>query len=160
MHDTRRISRPLLIALLALAACSPPALYHKPGATVAQLDRDESACQLSALRQVPERIRTRYTPPEYRMEPICFANGVCTWRRVQVRSAQYERYDANEGLRARVARQCMADLGYARIELPACDGAVAGNVTIRSNKPLPPLDDTSCALRTKAGNWRIHTPAR
>ncbi|MCZ0810944.1 MAG: hypothetical protein ACQEVT_11940 [Pseudomonadota bacterium] len=160
MHDPRRIFLAPLAALLALAACSPPALYHKPGATVAQLDRDETACQVAALRQVPEQIRTRYTPPEYRMEPICFANGACTWRRVQIRAAQYERYDANQGLRARVARQCMADRGYARIELPACDGAVAGNVTIHSDDPLPVLDETSCAVRTKAGNWRVHNPAR
>jgi len=160
MPESRRHVLPVLIAFLALAACSPPALYYKPGTTVAQLDRDETACQVSALRQVPERIRTRYTPPEYATQPVCFPNGYCTWRRVLIRPAQYERYDANQSLRAQVVRQCMADRGYATVNLPPCDGSVAGTVTIRSSDPMTVLGADSCALRTTAGNWRIHTPAR
>ena len=154
-----RPARLLLPAFVALAACTPPSLYHKPGGSMGALDRDLAACRAAAAREVPQALRTRTIAPDTMLRPVCLPNGYCYWDRVTLRPAQIETYDANSDLRAEVIRLCMADKGYARVTLPACAPAVASQATIRSDSALPGLSDRSCALRTDAGRWRVVTPA-
>ena len=71
-----------------------------PQAQVARMDRDETACEVTALRQVPPDLRSRYIPPTYSPYQICNALGHCSWHQRLVSPGRWERYDANEGLRA------------------------------------------------------------
>ncbi len=154
----RHRARLSLLALACLAACSPPSLYHKPGGNVGALDRDLTACRAAAAREVPQAIRTRTIAPDTMLRPVCLPNGHCYWDSVTLRPAQIETYDANTDLRAEVIRLCMADKGYALIDLPACGPSAAERPAIRPDSPLPALSDRSCALRTNAGRWRVVTP--
>jgi len=72
--------------------------------------------------------------------------------------ARTESYDANEGLRARVTEQCMAQAGYRPVSLPQCDPDRVRAAQIAADAPQPRLDATSCTLRLPTGEWRIVTP--
>ena len=152
-------SRLFPLCLVVLAGCATPELFYREGVTIDRLDRDLTACRVSALRDVPPAIETRYTPPDTILQPVCHPGGACVWTRIVLRPSQYERIDTNAALREDVTRLCMADKGYARISLPSCSSDVAGRTTLRSDSPQPPLGPGSCAVRTEAGNWRMVTPA-
>lgn len=149
---------PALVALTALAACTPPPLWHKPGIAPAQVHADLTACRVAALSQVPQRIRSYYKPADYIIRPVCTATGHCYMQRILLRPAQYERYDANAGLRDDLAQACMADKGYAQLRLPACQSPQEQKITVNTAAPMPPLSDQSCAVRLPSGDWRIVTP--
>lgn len=153
------VSLPIFAALAALAACAPPPLWHKAGVAPARLHSELTACRVDALTQVPERIRRHYRPAEYITRPVCTATGHCYVQRILVRPAEYERYDANAGLREDVAQACMAEKGYIQVRLPACQSPQGQTITVNTAAPLPALSDTSCALRVTSGDWRIVTPA-
>lgn len=142
----------LSFAALLLSACVPVELYHKSGASLARLQADETACQVSALHQVPVNKMTRITPPRSLPRQICDAPGKCRVVYVEI-GGGIETYDANAPLRKKVEVQCMADKGYAQIELPICDTAVASPLPAR----VPPLSQSSCAVKTKTG-YRVATP--
>lgn len=152
------MSKTALAAAAMLCGCAPLSIYYKEGETVARMDRDETACEVTALRQVPPDLRSRYIPPTYSPYQVCNALGHCSWRQRLVSPGRWERYDANEGLRARVATQCMADKGYARTKIKRCDAETTRAVTIRATQVLPPLNEGSCAIRLKSGRWQIVTP--
>lgn len=148
---------PLLVALAALAACAPPPLWHKAGVAPTRLHADLTACRVDALNQVPERIRRYYKPAEYITRPVCNATGHCYVQRILLRPAEYERYDANAGLREDVTLACMANKGYVQVRLPACQSPQGQRITVNTAAPLPPLSDQSCAVRLPSGDWRIVT---
>ena len=148
----------LFLTLAMLAACAPPPLWHKTGIAPARLHADLTACRVAALAQVPERIRRYYKPADYITRPVCDAAGNCYVQRILLRPAQYERFDANAGLREDVAQACMADKGYTQARLPACQSPQGQKITVNTAAPLPPLSDESCAVRLPSGDWRIITP--
>lgn len=158
-YDARMIRLVRSLALpLALIACAPPALYHKPGAVPAQIESNLTDCQVAALERVPRDIRTRYIPPQYAPYTYCDGHGYCYTRTRLVRAGYTESYDANEGLRARVIEQCMAQAGYRPVALPQCDPDRVRAAEVAAEAPQPRLDGTSCTVRLPSGAWRIVTP--
>ena len=148
----------LITAAAVLSACAPLHIYYKQGQTVARMDRDETDCEITALRQVPPDIRTRYIPPTYTTYPVCIANGHCYWRKRLVSPGRYEKYDANISLRTKVTEQCMADKGYVKTSIKRCDAQTTRATPLRATQVLPPVTANSCAIRLKSGRWQIVTP--
>ena len=151
----------LKIALTAgflLASCAPLQIYYKEGETVARMDRDQTTCEVSALRQVPADIRSRYIPPVYDRYRICHANGYCRWHSRLISPGRFESYDANAPLRGKVADQCMADQGYVKARIKRCDASTTRATPMRATQILPPLTAKSCAIRFRSGRWQIVTP--
>lgn len=134
-----------------LAGCLPVDVYHKTGASLARLQADETACQVKALKEVPVNKMTRITPPRTLPRQICNDDGECRVVYVEI-GGEVETYDANAPLREKYEAQCMADKGYAQVELPICEkrpDTLPGTV--------PALNQDSCAVRTKTG-YRALTP--
>lgn len=150
---------PFLICLvLTLAGCLPTNVYYREGAPVSGVERDRTQCDVNALREVPVRTLTRYIPPTYSYRQICNGTGACRTIRVVVSPGRWERYDANEGLRARVAKQCMADQGYQKVSLKPCPPEVVEATVITATRVQPPLTENSCAIRIKGGKYQIVNP--
>lgn len=149
------LSRPLLILWIVLlgASCAPPPLYHKAGIAIAQVQADEADCTDTAMAAVPVKARTRYIDPVYSARRVCDAAGHCGTFPILISPGRIVTEDINEGKRAVAAKACMADKGYARVTLPACDPAPD---TIAPRQPV--LTDRSCAVRTGSGDWWIVTP--
>ncbi len=146
------------LVLAALAACAPPALYHKPGADPAQIESNLTTCEVAALGKVPRDIRTRFIPAQYSTRTYCNSYGRCFPRTYLVQPARTESYDANAALRSRVTQQCMAEAGYRPVSLPQCDPARVRLADLPAATRQPPLGPDSCALRLPSGKWRIVTP--
>lgn len=149
----------LLAVLTLLAACAPLTVYYKQGASVAAMERTLNDCQIEALRKVPPRILTRYIPPTTAPYTHCDANGHCyTFQRV-ISPGRYERYDANESLRAKTAGICMAGAGYEKVSVKECDSSqIDAARPLSATRTFPPLTEASCAIRLKSGRWKIVTP--
>ncbi|MEO1137884.1 MAG: hypothetical protein AAFW87_00370 [Pseudomonadota bacterium] len=143
---------------LLLSGCLPLSVYYREGAQVSRIDSDRSTCALFALRQVPVRKLTRYIPPTYSYKQSCNASGACTTIPVLISPGRWETYDANEGLRAKVAEQCMVEQGYQKVRIKPCPPAVIENTTIRATQVQPPLTTASCAIRIKGDKYQIVTP--
>ncbi len=149
-----------VFALLTfLAACAPLTVYYKQGASVAAMEQTLNDCKISALRKVPPRILTRYIPPTKAPYTHCDAAGNCyTFYRI-ISPGRYERYDANEGLRLKTERLCMAGAGYEKVSIKECDPARIENARpLTATRTFPPLTEASCAIRLKSGRWKIVTP--
>ncbi len=154
----RNRTKTIVAACILAAGCTPLHLYYKEGETVAQMDRDETVCETTALRQVPADIRRRYIPPTYQNYKVCHSVGHCRWHQRLISPGRYESYDANLSLRTRVTEQCMADKGYVRTKIKRCDTATTRATTLRATQVLPPVSAQSCAIRLKSGRWQIVTP--
>lgn len=151
------MSRMSLIALLAaVTACGPLTAYHKPGVAVTRLDQDLLSCQVKALDQAPVATVIRQGPPRfYPGRQYCDAAGNCHirggfWVPGEVYSA-----DANKSLRVKLENQCMAGNGYQRVQVPRCSQSFAVELDTAGTEVLPPLSDTSCAIREKNGSVKI-----
>ena len=142
-----------------LAACAPLTVYYKQGASVSAMERTLNECKITALRKVPPRILTRYIPPTTAPYTHCDANGHCyTFQRI-ITPGRYERYDANESLRFKTERLCMAGAGFEKVSIRECDAAqVAAARPLSATRTFPPLTEASCAIRLKSGRWKIVTP--
>ncbi|MGK7652972.1 hypothetical protein ACSQ76_11330 [Roseovarius sp. B08] len=148
----------LICVVLTLSGCLPTNVYYREGAPVSGVERDRTQCDVAALRQVPVRTLTRFIPPTYSYRPICNGAGKCRTVRVLLSPGRWESYDANEGLRARVARQCMADQGYQKVSLKPCPPEVVEATVITATRVQPPLTENSCAIRIKGGKYQIVNP--
>ncbi|MDT8326889.1 MAG: hypothetical protein RQ750_05800 [Roseovarius sp.] len=147
-----------LVALVLLAACAPLDIYYKEGADVAQSEINLTQCQVSALKEVPRDIRTRYIPARYAPYTHCNAGGYCRTHYRMISPPRSETYDANASLRDKRVGQCMAMAGYRPVSLPQCDPETTQQTTLRATKTLPPLSQKTCVIRLKSGNWQIVTP--
>ena len=149
----------IIAALTALAACAPLTVYYKQGASVAAMEQTLNECKVKALREVPPRILTRYTPPVTAPYTHCNANGNCYTYFRTITPGRYERYDANEGLRDRTERLCMAGASYAKTSIKECDPSqVEAARPLTATRTFPPLTENSCVIRLKSGRWKIVTP--
>jgi len=145
-----------LFGILALAACAPLNTYYKAGVPVATVKRDTTACEVSALRQVPVNTQVRREPPRFVPgRRVCDSGGNCrTYPGYYVPGEVYT-YDANAGLRTRVERQCMADQGYMPVSIPACPDSVAKAAPPAATNVLPRLDENACVIRNRNGTFQI-----
>jgi len=146
------------LAAILLSGCLPLSVYYREGAEVSRIERDQTACDVQALSEVPKRILTRYIPPTYSYRQSCNAAGACKTVRILLSPGRYEQYDANEGLRARAAAQCMADKGYQKVSVKPCPGDVIEETVITSTRVQPRLTKDSCAIRIRGGKYQIVTP--
>jgi hypothetical protein len=152
----KRLIIPVLSGLLILTCCAPLNTYYKPGASVPTLNKDTTACEVQALRDVPPSTLTRLKPPVYiPAGRTCNAAGQCVDVPGYYVPGGYETYDPNDGLRLRVERQCMADKGYAPVSIPACPDAVAKAAPLRATRTLPRLTETSCVIHNADGSFQI-----
>lgn len=145
-------------AALMMSGCLPTTVYYREGAPVSGIERDRTACDVAALREVPVRTLTRYIPPTYSYRQVCNGAGNCRTVRVLLSPGRWESYDANEGLRARVAKQCMADQGYQKVSLKPCPPEVVEATVITATRVQPELTENSCAIRIKGGKYQIVNP--
>jgi hypothetical protein len=146
------------IPALLLASCTPLNLQYKEGESVSQMSSDLAACEASALKQLPKEIHTRYYPPTYLPYAYCRPHGGCYYRYYPSYYGRTQRYDANEGKRNTVIKQCMADQGYTPTKIPTCSAEVARSTPAQSTEILPPLTENSCAIHHKSGGWQIVNP--
>ncbi|UWR36246.1 hypothetical protein K3762_10555 [Sulfitobacter sp. W074] len=145
------------VALMA-AACAPLNTYYKPGATVAQVNRATTSCEVQALRDVPISTQIRREPPRYVPERRhCDANNNCTTRGGFYVPGELVTFDPNQDLRNRVEGQCMADKGFAPVSIPACPSNVARAAPARATTTLPALNPKSCVIRNSDGSFQIVT---
>ncbi|MEW9920798.1 hypothetical protein AB2B41_14380 [Marimonas sp. MJW-29] len=150
--------RACFAALALLAACAPVETYYKPGVAVDRLNRDTTACEVKALRDVPVTTLTRPRPPIFVPgNRVCDADGNCRGHRGYYIHGGYETYDPNLGLRLRVERQCMADKGYVPVSIPVCPDTVARAVPPRATTRMPTLTERSCVIRNRDGSFQIVT---
>ncbi len=141
-----------------VAGCAPLNTYYKPGASVADVRRQTTACEVSALDKVPPSTQIRHEPPVF-VPPrrVCNSSGQCrTFPGYFEPGATYS-FDPNDGLRARVEGQCMADAGFAPVSIPACPSGVANAAPAGATTTLPALNDASCVIRNKDGSFQIVT---
>ena len=146
------------LAGLFLTGCAPLPVYYREGTDPARLEQDRATCQARALAEAPVRMRQRYIPPVYDYQSVCTPAGCGTYRFV-ISPGRYESYDTNEGRRAEAVKACMAEKGYARVSLPACDSQTTAQAA-RAGAPRaqPPITEQSCIVRLKSGMRWIHTP--
>ncbi|MEM8656199.1 MAG: hypothetical protein AAGF36_15790 [Pseudomonadota bacterium] len=147
----------LTLALpLALTGCLPLSTYYAEGVSFAQFERDNTNCDVRALRDAPVANRVRQGPPHFVSRRYCNKHGHCQNRGYWAPGHIYT-VDVNANLRARVKGQCMGDLGYRPVEIPACSPGVADAAPPGPSTTLPRLDGRSCAIRTDDGRFRIVT---
>lgn len=140
----------------ALIGCGPLQTNYKEGVSVATLNRDQTACDVAALRDVPVSIRVHRYPPEYvPARRRCNKQGECIIVPGYWLPGEVESYDANALLRARVSQQCMSDKGYVRVSIPMCPGSVSQAVPQRATMRLPRLTPKSCFVRNRDGSIQI-----
>lgn len=141
----------LALALLFVPGCLPVTTFYAEGVTAARLERDRTACDVAALRAAPVANQTRQAPPRYVPRRVCNAAGQCYDQGGYWLPGEITTVDVNASLRARVTAQCMGDLGYRAIELPACPRGVADAAPPGPSPVLPRLNPNSCAIRTDGG---------
>lgn len=158
LADMYQIRSLTLSAFVLLGACAPLSIYYKEGADVAQSEINLTQCQVSALKEVPRDLRSRYIPARYAPYTHCNAAGYCSTHYRMISPPRTETYDASAKLRDKVVGQCMAMVGYRPVSLSACDAETTRKTALAATKTLPPLTPKSCAIRLKSGNWQIVTP--
>ncbi|MEL6449734.1 MAG: hypothetical protein AAFQ19_00625 [Pseudomonadota bacterium] len=148
----------LILALpVALSGCVPVSTYYAEGVSFAQLERDNTRCDVNALRDAPVANQTRQGPPRYVPRRTCDAYGNCRDEGGFYVPGEIYSVDVNASLRARVKAQCMADRGYRPVDLPACPAGVADAAPPGPSQVLPRLNTNSCAIRTEGGQFRVVT---
>ncbi|KIN60973.1 hypothetical protein Z945_1956 [Sulfitobacter noctilucae] len=147
-----------LLALITLTACAPLETYYKPGASVAAVNRDTTACAVQALEDVPQVMQIIRKPPRFIPgRRVCDADGNCKQKPGYYIDGGVESYDPNVALRQRVERQCMADKGYAPVSIPPCPDRVAKAAPLAATTRLPQLNEGSCVIRNGDGSFQIVT---
>jgi hypothetical protein len=153
----------LLLASAApiLAACVPVEIYYREDAPYARLSRDFTACEVSAVQQVPANTQLGSTPV-YRapLETDCVTLGTsvqCTTTGGEIYGGEVYSFDSNEELRGRVLAQCMAERGYRRMSLPRCTSAQIAAAGPATNR-LPALGPGACVAPARGG-WAVLNPA-
>lgn len=140
----------------ALIGCAPLQTNYKEGVSVATLNRDQTTCDVAALRDVPVSIQINRYPPEYiPARRRCNKRGECVVIPGYWLPGKVESYDANARLRARVAQQCMSDKGYTLVSIPLCSAAVSEAAPDAATTRLPRLTPTSCVIRNRDGTVQI-----
>lgn len=146
----------LVPVLAALCGCFPVSTYYREGALVSALERDETACEVQALRDAPVANQVRQGPPRYIPGArICDAAGACVTRPGRYVPGPVYSVDVNADLRRRVAQQCMADRGYVPVTLPACPPGIAQAAPAGATTRLPKLRPEACAIRNSDGSFQI-----
>ncbi|MEP4198170.1 MAG: hypothetical protein ABJL99_21300 [Aliishimia sp.] len=144
----------ILIAALAVSACTPLSIYHRPGASVAKLNADTLGCEVKALKDAPVALQKKQDPPTF-VPPrkVCDSSGQNCYREGgEWIPGRIYTVDVNKPLRERVEVQCMANRGYSPVAISQCPVGVkaSGQTTV-----LPTLSSASCAIINDDGTYLI-----
>lgn len=141
---------------LGMAGCAPLDIYYKPGATVEKLDRETTACKVAALKDAPVANQIRREPPILIPGRVyCDGAGYCYDTGPYWVEGRIYTVDVNAGLRRKLEDQCMAAKGFAPVRIPQCPAGTSDKVPARATTRLPPLSETSCAIRYRSGAFQI-----
>lgn len=145
-----------VLSAAALTACVPLSTYYREGAAVSLVQRDALNCEVKALKDAPVANQTRVTPPRYvPARRSCSSSGACHVTPGYYIPGQTYTVDANQGLRKRVEAQCMADKGYAPVDIPACPDRIVKAAPPAVTSTLPALTPKSCVIKYKNGTYQI-----
>ncbi len=126
------------IAIASLSGCLKYTPMYKVGATQQESRITQAQCHNFAAETVPVLLI-------HESFPIYDDQG-------KLIGFTHEVFDANEGRRHSVAKNCMLSEGYQRVSIPYCeDEQIAG----RNYTPLtilPPLTENICAIRQRGGS--------
>ena len=148
----------IFVSGMALAACGPLSIYHRPGVSVARMQNDRTNCEVRALKDAPIANQIRQRPPIYFPGTrYCNAGGCYVTPGYWASGGVYT-VDVNADLRGRVQDQCMAQKGYRPVSVPRCSSAVANAVPAQPTRTLPTLTESACAIRYDDGSWQIVNP--
>ena len=136
-----------------LVSCGPLTVYHRPGVSEAQLDREYLACEVSALKQAPVANQIRQHPPRYYPgHRYCNSEGACwTTPGYWIDGGSYT-VDVNQGVRSRLLQSCMAKKGYLQQDLPRCSNLA---YSVRRPNDVIQITPKSCAKRDDSGRILI-----
>lgn len=137
------------------AACLPLRTYYAEGVSIAMLERDNTQCDVVALRDAPVANVVRQGPPRFIRTRHCNSAGQCSTSGGYWIPGDVYTVDTNADLRARVKGQCMADRGYRPVEIPACPAGVARAAPEGQTITLPTLNETSCVIRNQDSSIQI-----
>ena len=147
----------LLCVMVLLPGCLPVNTYYAEGVSFARLERDNTQCDVAALRDAPVANQTRQYPPRFIRRQVCNNQGHCQYSGGYWVPGEFYTVDVNADLRKRVKGLCMGDRGYRPVELPACPQGIAKVAPPGPSPILPRLNANSCAIRTDGGGFRIIT---
>lgn len=145
-----------ILGLLCLSGCQPLSTFYAEGARVDVLERDNTDCDVIALRDAPVANQIRQSPPYYVSRRYCHRKGHCYDRGYWVEGELYT-VDVNRDLRRRVKTQCMADLGYSPVQIPRCPFGIAEAAPLGETTVLPRLTENSCVIHNEDGSFQIVT---
>ncbi|MCG7492187.1 hypothetical protein [Thalassobius sp. Cn5-15] len=128
-------------------------VYHQPGKTIEDRDRDLVRCEVRALREAPVATEIRYHPPVKRERKICDHKDRCITDHYWTDPEPYT-VDVNERLRVRVKEQCMLNKGYNEVTLPRCERGQPVAVPARMTGIAP----NACIYRGQSGKSQVATP--
>lgn len=143
-----------IASLLWLSGCQPVRTFYAEGAHVDVLARDNTACDVIALRDAPVANEVRQGAPYYVPRRYCHKGGRCYNDGFWVPGDVYT-VDVNRDLRRRVKTHCMADLGYAPVEIPRCPYSIANAAPPGETTVLPRLTENSCVILNDDGSFQI-----
>jgi hypothetical protein len=151
----------VILAAMALSACVPLSIYYRDGVSVAKMEKDTTECQVKALRDVPVSTQIRRGAPIfYPGRRICDSSGKCYYEAGYYAPGPIYSVDPNEGLRASVESQCMADRGYTPVSIPTCPNNISKTAPAGVTTQLPRLTPSSCVIRNSGGSWQIVSRAQ
>lgn len=149
----------LTLISLILSGCGPLSIYYREGVSVSRMQSETTACQVKALRDAPVATQVRQSPPIYFPgRTVCNSAGQCYTTPGWWEPGNVYTVDPNAGLRGRVEQQCMADKGYAPVQLPTCSQNVAAQVQPVKSAKLPALGPKSCVVKFEDGSIQVVTP--
>lgn len=128
----------LIAALTGLAGCLEYTPMYKVGVTPHESNVAQAQCNTFAANTVPILLVRDVIP-------VYDSNG-------NVVSYIHEVYDANEGRRHSVVKQCLTDQGFERVTIPYCSDEQLAGKTYRPLTTNPPITDSICAIRQPGGN--------
>ena len=141
--------------LLLLGACAPLETFYAEGVSFAQLDRDNTNCDVLALKDAPVATAVRRGPPRFVPRRVCDSKGNCYNDGGYWLPGEVYTVDLNADLRSRVKTQCMADKGYRPVEIPLCPSAVASAAPAGRTTTFPKLNENTCVIRNQDGSIQI-----
>lgn len=146
-----------LVVVCLASACAPLRTYYAEGVSFATLERDNTRCDVLALRDAPVATVVRRDPPRFVRRRHCDSSGQCVYRGGIWVPGEVYTVDVNADLRARVKGQCMADRGYRPVQIPTCPSGVADAAPPGRTTILPTLNENSCVIRNQDGSFQIVT---
>lgn len=144
------------VSAIGLTACVPLSIYYREGVSVTRAQSDTLNCEVQAIKDAPVSNQTRVTPPRWvPQRQSCNSSGQCTVIPGYYLPGQTYTVDVNAGLRKRVETQCMANKGYAPVDIPACPDRIVKAAPPGATTTLPALTPNSCVIKNTNGTYQI-----